>query len=128
VEVRERQILYYVPSDGSRPPFRAWFECITDVRTRAAVAARIARLRGGNFGDSQSIAGGMSESRIHFGPGYRIYYAIDGPRIVLLCAGDKSSQRSDIENAKKYWRDYKERRKIAANRGLQGGSPGRTQK
>ena len=52
----------------------------------------------------------VSESKIDFGPGYRIYYGVDGELIILLNAGDKSSQDEDIQQAKRLWRDYKERR------------------
>ncbi|MGH7750639.1 MAG: type II toxin-antitoxin system RelE/ParE family toxin, partial [Candidatus Dormibacteria bacterium] len=54
---------------------------------------------------------GASELKIDSGPGYRIYYGIDGNDIILLCGGDKSSQSSDIKIAKVYWKDHKERKK-----------------
>ena len=92
MEARERTVLYYVPRDNSPAPFRTWRDGITDTRTKLVVTARIARLRGGNFGDSRPIGHGASENRIDFGPGYRIYYGIDGQDIVLLYGGDKSSQ------------------------------------
>jgi putative addiction module killer protein len=72
--------------------------------------ARIARFRTGNFGDSKSIGEGASESRIDLGPGYRIYYGVDGNDIILLNGGDKSSQTADISDALSYWRDHKERK------------------
>ena len=82
---------------------------------RVIVDARIARLRGGNFGDSRPIGGGASENRIHFGPGYRIYYGVDGPSlIILLCGGDKSTQADDIACARRCWIDYKERKRYLA--------------
>jgi putative addiction module killer protein len=71
-------------------------------------------MRGGNFSDSRPIGAGASESRIHTGPGYRIYYGIDGNKIVLLLGGDKSSQTLDIRSALKYWQDYRERKKHEA--------------
>jgi putative addiction module killer protein len=76
----------------------------------AAVDARIARFRTGNFGDSKSIGGGASESRIDLGPGFRIYYGVDGDDIVVLNAGHKGSQTADIRDALSYWKSYKERK------------------
>ena len=109
MEGREREVLYYKTVAG-RSPFR---ECRNrigdDDDTRAAVDARIARLRGGNFGDSKPIGEGAAENRIHIGSGFRIYYGIDGENVVLLCAGDKSTQDRDIVTARKYWKDYKKR-------------------
>jgi len=63
----------------------------------------------GNFGDSKPIGEGAAENRIHIGCGYRIYYGIDGENVVLLCAGDKSTQDRDVATARKYWKDYKKR-------------------
>jgi putative addiction module killer protein len=111
VDVRERQVLYYLPEGRAEAPFRAWRDGIADQRTKLAITARIARLRGGNFGDSKPIGDGASENRINFGPGYRIYYGIDGADIILLLGGDKSSQRADIQQARRFWLDYKERRR-----------------
>jgi putative addiction module killer protein len=62
----------------------------------------------GNFGDAEPIGEGLSELRIHYGPGYRLYYMHHETRVVMLCGGDKSSQHRDIEKAKtivKEWRD-----------------------
>ena len=95
---------------GGRSPFGESRNHIADDGTRAAVDARIARLRGGNFGDSKPIGEGAAENRIHVGSGYRIYYGIDGEKVVLLCAGDKSTQDRDIATAKDYWKDYKKRK------------------
>ena len=105
---RELEVLYYKTIAG-RSPFGENRNRIANDDTRAAVDARIARLRGGNFGDSKPIGEGAAENRIHVGSGYRIYYGIDGKDVVLLCAGDKSTQDRDIAMAKDYWRDYKKR-------------------
>jgi putative addiction module killer protein len=106
-----------------------WRDSIIDKPTKAAITARIARLRGGNFGDSRPIGDGASESVIDFGPGYRIYYAVHGGEIILLCGGDKSTQASDIQTAKSFWNDYKERTKQNAKKPkLQGGSSRRSRK
>jgi putative addiction module killer protein len=111
MEARDRTVVYY-STIGAKVPFREWRSGITDNDTKAAIDARIARLRGGNFGKSEPIGGGASESKIDFGPGYRIYYGLDGNElVVLLCGGDKSTQDSDIRRAKRFWGDYKERKK-----------------
>jgi putative addiction module killer protein len=108
MEGREREVLYY-KTKLAVFPFREWRSRITDDATRATIDARIGRLRGGNFGNSEPIGGGASENKIDFGPGYRIYYGVAGNNVVLLCGGNKSTQSLDIERAKKYWADYKER-------------------
>ena len=56
-----------------------------------------------------SIGDGAFESRIDFGPGYRIYYGIDGDEVILLCGGDKSTQNADIVRPKEHWKDYRRR-------------------
>jgi putative addiction module killer protein len=112
LEAREREILYYLPlPKGTRAPFGVWRDGLGDIKTKAAIAARIGRLQSGNFSDSRSIGGGALENRIDFGPGYRIYYGISGDKMILLCGGDKSTQDGDIETAQGYWEDYKERAK-----------------
>ncbi|QDU82459.1 hypothetical protein Pla110_42160 [Polystyrenella longa] len=65
----------------------------------------------GNLGDQKSVGGGVWERRLNFEKGYRIYYAKDGEDLVLLlCGGPKSRQHSDIEEAKRYWKDFKQRK------------------
>jgi len=82
--------------------FRDWLRNQKDLRLIAKVMARINQIRGGNFGDHKSVGDGVSELRIHYGPGYRLYYTVRGKIIVLfLCAGDKSTQSKDIQKAKK---------------------------
>ena len=108
MEARERQVRYY--EYGDLCPFREWISALKDRREIAAIDARIARFRTGNFGDSKSIGEGASESRIDLGPGYRIYYGVDGNDIIVLNGGDKGSQTSDIADALSYWRRYKERK------------------
>lgn len=82
--------------------FDEWISGFKDGRTRARILNRIDRLVGGNFGDSQSVGDGVQELRLHFGSGYRIYYRWNGTSLVLLlCGGDKSSQKRDIAKAKK---------------------------
>jgi putative addiction module killer protein len=82
--------------------FSGWLTDLRDIRARAKVLARIDRLSLGNPGDVAPVGDGVSEMRIHYGPGYRIYYIQRGEEIVvLLCGGDKSSQDSDIRAARK---------------------------
>jgi putative addiction module killer protein len=83
------------------PEFRQWLERLRDRQARARIAARLLRLETGNLGDVAPIGSGLSELRIHYGPGYRLYLAIRGKTaILLLCGGDKSSQTEDITKAK----------------------------
>lgn len=80
--------------------FAKWLHALRDIKGRAVVARRIQRLELGTFGDSKSVGEGVNELRIDFGPGYRVYYTQRGKEIViLLCGGDKSSQRRDIRTA-----------------------------
>ena len=81
--------------------FDAWLRGLKDVRARARIEARIDRLALGNPGDVRPVGQAVSELRIDYGPGYRIYYVQRGPAlIVLLCGGDKRKQVEDIEAAK----------------------------
>jgi putative addiction module killer protein len=82
--------------------FSAWLRALRDPQSRARIAARIRRLAFGNFGDASPVGEGISELRIHCGPGYRVYYVQRGAvLIVLLCGGDKSTQVRDIAKAKR---------------------------
>lgn len=86
--------------------FSAWLKQLRDVRARAKIIVRIQRLEEGNAGDVAPVGDGLSEMRIHFGPGYRVYYANRGAELILLlCGGDKSSQQRDIDAAKKLARE-----------------------
>jgi putative addiction module killer protein len=81
--------------------FITWFNALRDARAFAKIAVRIKRLADGNIGDAASVGDGVSELRIHFGPGYRVYFTRRGKTIVvLLCGGDKSTQAADIAKAK----------------------------
>ncbi len=82
--------------------FAKWFEGLKDRRAKVRIQARIDRIEIGNFGDVAPVGEGISELRIHYGPGYRVYFVQRGAIIViLLCGGQKSSQDSDIRKAKK---------------------------
>ncbi|WP_150782776.1 type II toxin-antitoxin system RelE/ParE family toxin [Pseudomonas fluorescens] len=80
--------------------FRSWLKKLKDDTGRARIVARINRLMEGLPGDVAPVGQGVSELRIHYGPGYRVYFHQQGDTLViLLCAGDKSSQSRDIEAA-----------------------------
>ena len=81
--------------------FLNWLKGLRDRNARARIAVRIDRIEEGNFGDHRSVGGGVSEIRVNVGQGYRIYYTIRNRTVViLLCGGDKSSQRRDIRRAR----------------------------
>jgi|ERR1700690_875678 putative addiction module killer protein len=82
--------------------FRKWRIRLKDERVRGLIASRLDRLAFGHAGDMESVGQGISELRIHYGPGYRIYFQRRGKTIiVLLCGGDKSTQAKDIKAAKR---------------------------
>ena len=89
--------------------FARWLRRLRDARARARIIARIDRIAAGNLGDAEPIGGGLSEMRIHYGPGYRIYFMQRGSAlIILLCGGDKREQAKDIESAKRIAEDWLE--------------------
>lgn len=80
--------------------FDVWFARLKDKRAVARIQARIDRAEDGNFGDCLPVGEGVSEMRIHYGPGYRVYFVQRGVELVILLAGgNKSTQRKDIETA-----------------------------
>ncbi len=106
MEIRPRSIEEYLTPSG-KSPFASWLENLGDREARATIRKRLNRIRLGNLGDSKALGGGLHELRIDFGPGYRVYYGLDGETVVvLLCGGDKRSQTRDITTAKQYWKDY----------------------
>ena len=86
--------------------FQSWIDGLRDVRAVARIAKRIDRLALDNPGDVKPVGDGVSEMRIDYGPGYRVYFTTQGRQIViLLCGGDKSSQERDIRAAKALAKD-----------------------
>jgi putative addiction module killer protein len=89
--------------------FRKWRTRLKDDRARALIASRLDRLSFGHAGDAEPVGQGISELRIHHGPGYRIYFQRRGNLIiVLLCGGTKSGQAKDIEAAKRLANEWRE--------------------
>lgn len=80
--------------------FDRWLRKLRDVRARARIEARVLRLSQGNAGDAKPVGAGISEMRIDYGPGYRVYFTKRGPLVILLlCGGDKRTQDADIARA-----------------------------
>lgn len=104
-EIRE-----YVDAHG-RSPFGRWFERL-DAHAAARVTTAIARMGQGNFSNVEPVGEGVSECKIDFGPGYRVYFGKDGREIVvLLGGGTKKRQARDIANAKSLWADFRRRKR-----------------
>ena len=107
----------YQASSGERP-FVDWLQGLKDGQARARIEARLARVAVGNLGDVEPVGEGVSELRIDWGPGYRVYFARVGQVVVLLlCGGDKRAQQKDIKRAKDYLQDYKARSAKRPGRG-----------
>ena len=114
MEAQPREIQNYLTAEG-RSPYEEWLDALRDTKARDKIDNRLRRVQLGNLGDYAGVGEGVFELRIDYGPGYRIYFGQVGTTIVLLlCGGDKSTQRQDIREAQKYWRDY-ERRENANN-------------
>jgi putative addiction module killer protein len=109
VLITPKELLAYRTREG-RTPFNEWLDELDDQNIVARVLARLARVRRGNLGDCKSVGEGVSELRVDYGPGYRVYFAQKGQTLViLLCGGDKRTQEKDIQRAKQYWHDFKQR-------------------
>lgn len=109
MNTQPKEIEYYQTREGAIP-FREWFAALKDRAAQMRIDARLVRLRSGNLGDVKAVGGGLSELRIDYGPGYRVYIGMVGNTLVLLlCGGDKRTQAADIKRAKKYWDDYQKR-------------------
>ena len=99
----------YRTEDG-REVVTQWLDQLRDVRAKARIVARVARLKAGNLGDCKPLRDGVSEFRVDYGPGYRVYFGIVGFQVILLlCGGDKRSQAVDIDKAVTYLADFKKR-------------------
>lgn len=104
------QIEHYVSANGHHNLYMDWLSRLRDRQAKVAIIRRMNRFQQGNLGNHKFCRDGIWELRIDFGPGYRVYYALAGQRIVLLlCGGDKSTQDSDIDRAITFWRDWQRR-------------------
>ena len=109
MKATRKKIKIFQDSNGNEP-FAKWIKTVS-TPIRARIFTKLDRVETGNLGDCKFIGEGVSEFRLHFGPGYRIYYGeIDNTIILLLCGGDKSTQTKDVKKAKKYWNEYISRR------------------
>lgn len=100
------RVIVFAEKNGNEP-FTQWLYDLKDSVGRKRILIRITRLEQGNYGDCEPVGEGVSELRMFFGPGYRVYFGEDAENIVvLLCGGDKGSQQQDIKKAKAYWQEY----------------------
>lgn len=105
------ELTHYLTADG-HDPFQAWLDATMGKDRQAAmrVLTRLNRLAAGNAGDTKAVGDGVLELRIDYGPGYRVYYAKVGRRLVmLLIGGTKKRQQADIEQAKAFLKDHRRR-------------------
>jgi len=104
IEIRE-----YIDGKG-RTPYRDWLVTL-DATTRVRIVTSVLRMQQGNFAGAKTVGAGVSELRLDFGPGYRVYFGKDGERLViLLVGGSKKRQQADIAAAHVFWTDYKSRK------------------
>jgi putative addiction module killer protein len=101
--------LRYYRTVNNKDPLGEWLRLLPK-EAAGRVMIRLERLRLGNFGDARALGKGLSELRIDTGPGYRVYFVVEGKStVVLICGGDKSTQKKDIRRAREYLADYRRR-------------------
>lgn len=111
MQIHPKEILTYTTPNG-RSPYRQWYTRIKDEKVQIVISNRIARLRTGNFGDFKRLGPNLYELRIHYGPGYRVYFGVfQNDIVILLCGGTKRAQQRDIVRAQNYWNDFLKRMK-----------------
>lgn len=107
-----KNTIYEYVDDKGVSPYAQWLSNLRDARAKAKIMIQVDKMEIGLLGDVEPIGEGLSELRIHYGPGYRVYFGKEGQRVyLLLCGGDKSSQSKDIKKAKDYWKDHRGRNK-----------------
>lgn len=111
MQILPREILHYTTPSGNNP-YRRWYTQIKDQAAQIAISNRISRIRSGNFGDYKRLSKDLYELRIHYGPGYRVYFEVfQSDIVILLCGGTKGTQQRDIRRAQNYWNDFLDRMK-----------------
>ncbi len=111
VEVKPKTLVDYTDRNGN-VPLQVWLNGL-DAMITVRIRTRLRRVALGNFGDAKPVGSGVSELRLDFGSGYRVYFAQhDTEIVVLLCGGDKSTQSKDIEIAQAFWLDFKRRNDV----------------
>ncbi len=111
MDVSPLAVEYYQTATG-RSPVKEWLHSL-DGPIQDIIDARLTRVRRGLLGDVRSVGNGVGELRIDVGPGYRVYFGRHGKTLVILLnAGQKKGQSSDIQTALAYWADYLRRKKI----------------
>jgi len=104
------KIEHYLSSAGEQDQYTVWLIQLRNKQAKVAIIRRMMRIENGNFGDHRYCRDGVWEIRIDVGPGYRIYYALAGQRVVLLlCGGDKRTQDTDITRSVNYLQDWQRR-------------------
>ena len=105
---KDEYLLKIYQNNNGKAPFINWLESIKDIVIKARIKNKLRRIEVGNFGDYKFLGSGIFELRLCFGSGYRIYFGkTKNTIILLLCGGDKKTQKNDIKKAKEYWKDYK---------------------
>lgn len=104
-----RKVEAYV-TRGGKEVFQEWLNRLGDRRARVLIDKTLAKVRLGNLGQHKSVGEGVQEIVLNYGPGYRMYFGEHGAtRVILLCGGTKKRQEEAIKEAKRYWKDWKER-------------------
>jgi len=102
--------LQYYVTESADAPFIAWLESLKDAQVRYRIKERLTRVELGILDDHKAVGSGVFELRLQFSSDYRIYNGEEGEKVILLlCGGDKSSQKKDIKHAIAYWNDYQAR-------------------
>lgn len=105
----KKELRFYRTKEG-KEPFVGWIEQLKDKVGRANITNRLNRVAIGHYGDCESVGDGVFELKIHYGPGYRIYFSEQEHTIVLLLlGGSKRTQAKDIKKAKQYWAEFRGR-------------------
>lgn len=109
MEAKPRKADYFKDDDGAEP-VKEWLKALKKKKKfveHGKIMTRISRAESGNFGDHKILGGNWGELRIDFGPGYRVYFGIDGDEIILLLhGGTKENQQEDIKLAEERWKKY----------------------